>query len=333
MKVGFYGGKFLPVHQGHVFAITTGACEMDKFYVVLCTDEKEEEKLGIEAGTFYATPQKRISWIGQIIADMPNVELIHINEYRFKEGSKLIKKAIPHPITHVYSSERSYGPIFEELYPGARHVLVDEERKAYPISATEIRSDPYSNWDMLPKVVRKDFVKKVCIVGTESCGKSTMVKYLAKLYNTNYVHEVGMDYCEKHSNQLTEQMFDEIAMEHYNLVDKKSEDSNKVLFIDTEAVTTQYYLDMYLRGSSKLIDSIAAIQKYDMYIFLEPTVDWVDNGYRFAGGEDERLKNNGLLKGMFEERDIDYRILPAYGHCNRLMLAKIWVDQLLEKNE
>ena len=41
-----------------------------------------------------------------------------------------------------------------------------------------------------------------------------------------------------------------------------AEDSNKILFVDTEAITTQYYLDMYLHKSSALIDSIAKIQKY-----------------------------------------------------------------------
>jgi len=333
MKTGFYGGKFLPIHQGHVYAITSAACEMDHLYVVLCTDKKEEEILCGEAGVFYASPQKRISWIGQIIADMENVELIHINEYDFKKGAELIKAAIPTPITHVYSSEPSYGPIFKELYPGAEHMLLDEERKAYPISATEIRKNPYSNWDMLPKVVRKDFVKKVCIIGTESCGKSTMVRYLAKLYNTNYVGEIGREYCEVHSNQLTAQHFDEIAMKHYVTVEKMTEDSNKVLFVDTEAVTTQYYLNMYLDKHSEVIDKIAEAQEYDMYIFLEPTVDWVDDGYRFAGGKEERIINNNILKGMLSDIGIDFRVIAGEGYYHRLMIAKKWIDSLFEKNQ
>lgn len=329
MKVGFYGGKFLPLHQGHVFAITTAACEMDRLYVVLCTDEDEEKNLCEEAGMFYITPEIRISWIGRVISDMKNVELIHIKEYAFEPGAKLIKEAIPYPITHVYSSEPSYGPIFEKLYPGAKHVLLDVERNKYPISATEIRKNPYKHWEMLPKIVRKEFVKKVCIVGTESCGKSTMVKYLAKLYNTNYVHEVGRDYCEKYYNQLTEKMFDEIAMKHYLLVDEMSEESNKVLFVDTEAITTQYYLYMYLGKKSKLIEEIANIQRYDLYIFLEPTVDWIDDGFRFAGDKEERIKNNTLLKKMFDNINIKYKTIGWNDYYRRLVSAKDLTDELL----
>ena len=332
MKVGFYGGKFLPIHQGHVYSIVSAACEMDKLYVVLCIDEEEEKLLYKEAGTFYVSPKKRISWIGQIIADMENVELIHINEYDFESGSKLIKKAIPYPITHVYSSESSYGPIFEKLYPGARHMLLDEERKAYPISATEIRKNPYLHWDMIPKVVRKDFVKKVCIIGTESCGKSTMVRYLAKLYNTNYVHEIGRDYCETYSNNLTVQHFNEIAMKHFVTVEKMAEDSNKVLFVDTEAVTTQYYLDMYLKEYSTVIDKISEIQEYDLYIFLEPTVDWVDDGYRFSGTDEERKENNKFFKNLLYRKGINYSIIAGPGYYHRLMIAKEWVDRLLAEN-
>lgn len=33
-KVGFYGGKFLPLHQGHVYMITRAACMVDELYVV-----------------------------------------------------------------------------------------------------------------------------------------------------------------------------------------------------------------------------------------------------------------------------------------------------------
>jgi HTH-type transcriptional repressor of NAD biosynthesis genes len=66
----------------------------------------------------------------------------------------------------------------------------------------------------------------VAVIGTESCGKSTLVKKLAKFYNTNYVHEVGRDYCDKYSNQLTAEMFDLIAMEHFMLQKKQSEKSS-----------------------------------------------------------------------------------------------------------
>ena len=40
----------------------------------------------------------------------------------------------------VYSSEPSYGAYFARAYPEARHIIVDAERKTYPISSTLIRA-------------------------------------------------------------------------------------------------------------------------------------------------------------------------------------------------
>ena len=88
---------------------------------------------------------------------------------------------------------------------------------------------------------------------------------------------------------------------------KKSEESNKVLFVDSEAVITQYYLDMYFDGKkSSLIEEIIKLQDYDLAIYLEPDVKWVEDGLRFAGEQEQRMKNNEKLKSMFQKRGIDF---------------------------
>ena len=39
----------------------------------------------------------------------------------------------------VFGSEPDYGEYFKRAYPGAKHVIIDAERKKVPISATMIR--------------------------------------------------------------------------------------------------------------------------------------------------------------------------------------------------
>lgn len=309
--VGFMGGKFLPFHLGHVYVILAASNQVDELYVVLSSSKNRDREICERDGIKHIPANARLSWIGESLNNLENVKIIHIEDdqwdanYDWEEGANMIKKAIGKPIDFVFSSEKDYDKYFSKFYPDAKHIVVDDKRKTVTISATEMRRNLFDNWDKLPNCVRSYFTKKVAIVGTESCGKTTLVKKLAKFYNTNFVHEVGRDYCEKYSNNLTEDMFNYIAMEHLLLQRKKAEESNKVLFVDSDATVTQYYLDMYFKGKkSKLIEEIIKLQDYDLVIYLEPDVRWVDDGIRFAGRNEERVRNNELLKKMYLERGI-----------------------------
>jgi HTH-type transcriptional repressor of NAD biosynthesis genes len=334
--VGFIGGKFLPFHQGHIYVILAASNLVDELYVVLSSSKNRDRELCERDGIKYIPAEARLAWLGESFNNIDNIKIIHIEDdqwdanYDWEQGAKMIKKAIGKPIDFVFSSEKDYSKHFKKYYPDSKHIVIDDKRKTVTISATEMRKNLYLNWDKLPNTVRSYFTKKVVVVGTESCGKSTLVKKLAKFYNTNYVSEIGRNYCEKYSNQLTKEMFNQIAMEHYTEQIKASEESNKVLFIDTEAVVTQYYLKMYHNSRSSLIDEIAKIQNYDLIIFLEPDVKWVDDGLRFAGQSKERLENNKLLKKMFKDMKIPFVCIDG-NYDERFNKARELVDDLFKK--
>ncbi|MDH5403748.1 MAG: AAA family ATPase, partial [Candidatus Heimdallarchaeota archaeon] len=234
-----------------------------------------------------------------------------IDMYDWEFGCDQVIKAIPEKITHVFSSEPSYEPYFSKYYIGANIILLDKHRSIVSISSTQIRRNLFAHWEFIPSYVRSSFIKTIVFIGTESCGKSTLVRNLAKIYNTNYVAEVGRDYCEKSSNQLILSDFYSIAMEHWLSVQKAKESSNKILFVDTEAVVTQYYLSIYLSEKSALIDQLIDMEKYDIYIFLEPDVKWKDDGLRFLGDQTIRIVNNQKLKTMFDDYGITYEVISG----------------------
>ncbi|MBT3397688.1 multifunctional transcriptional regulator/nicotinamide-nucleotide adenylyltransferase/ribosylnicotinamide kinase NadR [archaeon] len=335
--VGFIGGKFLPLHQGHIYVIIAASNYVDELYVVVSSSKNRDRELCDREGIKYIPAENRLSWLGEALNNLENIKIIHIEDdqwednYDWGRGAEMIKEAIGKPIDFVFSSETGYGELFKKYYPDSKHIVVDDERKTVTTSATELRKNLYDNWDKLPNCVRSHFTKKVAIVGTESCGKSTLAKKLAKFYNTEFVHEVGREYCEKFSNLLTREMFDQIAMEHSLLQLKKAETSNKVLFVDSEATITQYYLEMYLPGErSKLIEEIIALQNYDLVIFLEPDVKWVEDGFRFAGEDAQRIKNNEKLKQMFQERCINFISVDG-NYDERFNKSRELVDNLFKK--
>lgn len=335
--VGFIGGKFLPFHQGHIYVIIAASNQVDELYVVLSSSKNRDKELCERDGIKYIPAEVRLSWLGESLNNINNIKIVHIedehwdSDYDWEEGANMIKKAIGKPIDYVFSSENSYNEYFKKYYPDSKHVVVDDKRKTVTISATEMRKKLYDNWDKLPNCVRSYFTKKVAVVGTESCGKTMLAQKLAKFYNTSYVEEVGRSYCERYSNQLRPEMFNLIAMDHFLLQVKKSEESNKVLFIDSEATITQYYLEMYFKGGkSELIEQIIKLQEYDLVIFLEPDVKWVDDGLRFAGDEKERKRNNEKLKKMYAERKINFVSIGG-SYDERFNKSREFVDGLFKQ--
>lgn len=337
--IGFLGGKFLPFHLGHVYAILAASNQVDELYIVLSSSKNRDREICERDGVKYIPAETRLSWIGESLNNLENVQVVHVeddqwdSDYDWEQGANMIKEAIGKPIDYVFSSETSYDEHFKKYYPGAKHVVINEGRDIVPISATKMREEIYDNWDKLPPSVRSYFTKKIVIVGTESCGKSTLTKKLAKFYNTNYLHEIGRDYCEMYSNQLTVSMFDDIAMNHFLRQKELAKESNKMLFVDSDEVITQYYLDMYFDGQqSDLIEELIRKQEYDLVLYLEPDVKWVQDGFRFQGGDEVRLKNNEKLKKMYVGRGIKFVTISG-DYNERFLRAREEIDKIMRKTK
>ena len=317
MKTGFIGGKFLPLHLGHLYAIIEAHNQVDKLYIVLSSSIKRDKELCQRDGIKYMPAEVRMSWIGEAVNDLDNIEIINIidtqndADYNWEQGAKLITAAIPEKITHVFSSEEDYTDLFNRFYPFAKHIVIDAQRTLIPISATKIRKNIYAHWEKLPPYVRGFFTKKIALVGTESVGKSTLTKKLAKFYSTSFIPEIGRDYCEKYKNNLTVPMFDSIAMKHFVAQQDALAFCDKILFVDSDAVITKYYLDMYCNAESKLIDQIIPKQNFDLCLYLEPDIPWQQDGFRFAGQSMVRQQNNMRLKLMYTLNNIEYQTISG----------------------
>ncbi|MBH0332448.1 nicotinate-nucleotide adenylyltransferase [Brevibacillus brevis] len=339
-SVGFIGGKFLPLHQGHVYAITQAACRCDELYVVLSHSPTRDRKLCEEAGIKPIPYEVRLRWLSTLVKDMENVHVLAVEDladsddsYDWEAGAADIKRKIGKKIDLVFSSESAYDPIFRRLYPEAAHIILDESRSQVPISATQIRNEGvFAHWQHIPAIVQPYFVKKVVVVGTESCGKSTLTRYLAKIYNTVFVEEYGRTICEEVGGCdtiLTPEYFPHIAYGHKMEEYKALQQANKLLFIDTEAIVTQFYSELYTGQTFPVLDQIAKEQAYDLWLLMEPDVAWVDDGLRVHGEEQVRLNNHEKLRQMLDERGITYVTLRG-NYAERLQGAMQHVDQLLK---
>ncbi|MEO5811714.1 MAG: AAA family ATPase, partial [Rhodanobacter sp.] len=175
------------------------------------------EKLFVIIGSLKSEPINgilRYNWLKMIFEDNKNIEIIHCtdeNPQKPEECESLDvfynEFWVPSVYNRVVSldvvfTSESYGDEFAK-YLGIEHVLVDIERKTYPVSGTKVRNNTAEYWDMIPDVVKPYYSKRIVVMGPESTGKSTLIKELAHHYSVDYLEEYGRTYTNPRTNITT----------------------------------------------------------------------------------------------------------------------------------
>ena len=300
-NVGMYGGSFNPLHLGHVDCIIQAANMCRELYIVLSVGHNRQE---IDA-------RVRYRWLYQLTKHIGNVTIIMLEdsaetkeaytvEYWQGDAEK-VKAQIGKPIDVVFcGSDYDENSFWNKCYPESELFIF----KRNEISSTELRKAPYKHFEWLPNIVKPYYVKKVLLMGSESTGKSTLTINLANKFNTNYIDEAGRDISERSGTDLLmlSEDFTEILLQHKLNEIKAVENSNKVLFIDTDALVTQFYMsfldDPGIEKNRALSDAIDALNRYDLILFLEPDVDFVQDGDRSEVIRDDRKKYSDRIKEL-----------------------------------
>lgn len=332
-KIGMYGGAFNPLHLGHVNNIITASSQCEKLYVVLSvTNDKNE-----------IDHRERFMWLKNITADMENIEVFEIfdnsntkDKYNWEKGANDIKKRISSPINAVFSGDDYKDKnIWETLYEKSE--IVYFSREDIKISSTEIRNNPYKYFEFLPNCVKPYYTKKICVIGTESCRKTTLVRNLAKYFNTTHVEEAGRYICDEAGGigNMQPYHYFQILFKQKQLENEAMKNANKILLIDTDSLVTLYYYQLGFEKTNEInnafysiAQNISILNNYDLYIFLEPDVKWVQDGTRTYGSEEIRNINNKILKKIFKENNISY-ISISGNYEERYNKAKNFIKKII----
>lgn len=330
-KSGLVLGKYYPFTMGHKYLIDTTIEQCDKVHVLVCSLKSED---------IYG--EIRYNWIKDTYKDNPNVivhwcqdenpqkpeECSSTDEFYYKYWNPSVYSRIDF-LDVVFTSE-NYGDEFAH-YLGVEHVLVDINRKKYKVSGTKVRENPYKMKDNIPNIVKPYYTKKVVMIGPESVGKSTLTKYLSNYFGGNFIEEYGRTYCEKVKppTEFEQGDFNYIALEHRRLVEESIETTDMVLFVDTEAITTKIFGEMYLNDfNSDMVDLLIDNQSYDLYLLLSPDVPWVDDNTReFPTG---RMEHFLRIKKELDERNLPYVIINGESYEERTNSAVLEIKKLLK---
>jgi len=315
-KVGVYPGKFTPPHRGHLAAILEASCQCEKFYVLVSHNAALEKPLYEGTNTKPISLKQKTKWLSIELEDFAHIKVIGSDEgdipgypEGWRQWAELVKKTIPEPFDAIFGGEPEYAEEgYTAYFPGVKYVIHDRN-KLYPISATEIRRNPYKHWDYILGSAREHFVKRVLITGTESCGKTTLTKMLAKIFFTSWAREEGRYYSEKYfgRNETVYELDDflQISWEHRQVENHATRTANKIVFIDTDAVVTQYYCQMYMGKENPKIESLIEPNRYDLILLMNPDVKWVADGLRFSGEQEQRIALHERLRRMYQDRGFE----------------------------
>ncbi len=318
-RTGLVIGKFYPPHAGHHYLIDTALAQSDSVFVLVCDHPRQTIPGEVRAACLrHVHPLARVVLVDD---DLPDDD-----SAAWAERTRHVLGLAPDA---VFTSEDYGTPYARCLGPDTVHVLVDRERRAVPCSGTMIRAAPLEHLDLLSTFMRAWYVRRVCVLGAESTGTTTLACALAAHYQTVWVPEYGREYCERNWHEgyawHTEE-FTHIATEQARREDVAAGVANRVLICDTDPLATSVWHERYLRQPSAEVLAIARARHYALYILTGDEIPFSQDGWR--DGEHIRHAMHGRFAEVLAEWGtpwLEVRGSPAV----RLATATARVDALL----
>lgn len=320
---GLILGKFLPPHAGHQHLVQFAQQFCNRLTVLVCTLEREP----IPGNLRYA-------WMRELF---PAARVVHVTDEVPQEPSEhpqfwdiwreLVMRYAGEPIDYVFASEDYGHRLAQEV--GAQFIPVDPRREAVSVSGTAIREQPLAHWRYLPTCVRPYFVKRVCVFGPESTGKSTLARDLASHFQTVHVPEFARSLLDIKQGVCDASDIPLIARGQLAAEEALARRSNRLLICDTDLLTTTVWSEVLFGDCPAWIREAARKQRYDLTLLLDVDVPWVDDQQRYL--PHARQEFFARCQAALETARRPYRIIRG-AWPERFEQARDFVQQLLAES-
>jgi cytidyltransferase-like protein len=292
MKQGFILGKFDPLHEGHFKLVSEALRYCDKLTLLVYS----------EPGTLVPGWQ-RYHWVKNT---WPELEVLHFTGGFQSALHWMEQNPAPEKVLLDGAGKWSFwGAGFPSNYHDLALTKFQEA-----VDSAVVRADPDRFWDQLAPLARPFFVRRIALVGPESCGKSYLAEKLAIHFNTVSVEEYGRTYCEKFGMDSTELDFAHVAGGQLYREDEMALLANKVLFCDTDLLVTQVWSEVYFKGKCQpWIYWANHERRYVHFLLCAPDIPWVNDGLREF--ERERDWMYGRLEDELTSRQLSFSIVSG----------------------
>lgn len=317
---GLIIGKFLPPHHGHLHLIEQARRQVDHLTVLVCSLQREPIP-GV----------LRYQWLKELC---PSVNVQHCTDENpsypeehpdfWSIWVRSIRKFVPTGPDWVFTSEAYGDELARRL--SARHALVDLERRAFPVSGTAVRENPYAYWEMLPEPVRAYYTRKVALAGAESTGKTTLAMKLAERLPTQWTEEYGRRYVEQVRAVETQADMDLIALGQTALEDRAIRQANRILICDTDLLATLIWNERYFHHYPPWMNDLYEARRSHLYLLCDIDLPWIADGYRDSGSDERRAWFHRRFLEELQARQLPYVLIRGDAE-QRLTTALQAVEQ------
>lgn len=310
MRTGLVIGRFLPPHMGHQYLLDFARQYVEDVLLVVVTGDSD-----FIAGTL------RLCWLKEMAPHATVIQFHHqTNDQTFETGApafdatfvETLRTVLPYTPEYLFASE-DYDEQIAELL-GMHYVPVKPPQPLVPISSTLLLSNPLAHWQYIPPCVRPYFVKRVCIYGPESTGKSTLAIDLAHHFQTVYVEEYARDLLAPKHGQCDYEDLEKIMYGQRASEQAMARQANRVLFCDTDLLTTTVWSNVLFHTCPDWLYAAADAMTYDLYLVTDIDVPWIDDQQRYLSEQrqtfldlciqtlEQRQRPYTMISGTWEER-------------------------------
>lgn len=293
----------MPPHLGHLYCCDFAQSMADEVTVLTCSLDGDPIPGAL-----------RYDWMSRLL---PRCRVRHLTEPVPQEPAEhpefweiwreIVQRFHPEPIDFVFASE-SYGHrLAREV--GARFVPVDPQRRAVSVSAADIRRDPFGHWRYLPDLVRPHFVKRICLFGPESTGKSTLAGQLAVRFDTALVPEYGRTHTDAFGTDCSREDLLAIARGHIASASASARIANRILILDGDPILTAVWSDMLCGGRDTWFAEFR--DAADLYLLTDIDAPWVDDGTRYFPDDARRGQFFAACRAELEARSLPFVVLSG----------------------
>ena len=175
-------------------------------------------------------------------------------------------------------------------------------------------------------------VIRVCLLGAESTGKTTLARDLAASYDTLWNPEYGRPYTELGrplAAPWTSWEFTHIARVQCWYEDFLALAARRVLFCDTDAFTTSVFHEIYLGEPAAAFDELLG-RPYELFVVCGLEVPWARDGIREFEERRRWMHERYLMRAKTSGRPW---LLAEGAQDQRVAAVRTAVDALLgERN-
>lgn len=174
-------------------------------------------------------------------------------------------------------------------------------------------------------------MKRVVLTGSESTGKTTLARQLARHYGVEWVPEFVREYADRKQDALVFEDHGPIAHGQIALEDeyctRAVEANAPLVFQDTDLLSTAIYCAHYYGKCPVWLADAAKARRPDLYLLLDIDIPWTADPRRDRGHMREEMQ--ALFREAVEQSGSPFVVISG-DRDQRFAKARAAIDDLLK---